>query len=224
MTKSRFVRDSRNIIESIMPGARRSGGRRSSRLKPAGKSRGNRSALHQLKLVANTGRLKPAQNSPAPGRDARTPGVFSDAATAAVLIVICMATWLVAGAPLLADDFDLSWYTVDGGGAMFSAGGDFEVSGTIGQPDAGPASGAMTGGTFELAGGFWVAGAAGICTCPGDLNGDALIDGDDVQAFVDCLLSGGPGCACADMDGAGGVTVSDVALMVDALLNAANCP
>ena len=52
-------------------------------------------------------------------------------------------------------DYDLSWYTIDGGGVMFStdAGGEYELSGTIGQPDAG---GPMTGGEFELTGGFWV--------------------------------------------------------------------
>ena len=54
--------------------------------------------------------------------------------------------------PSLAQNFDLSWYTVDGGGAVFTTGGSFELSGTIGQSDAG---GPMTGGTFTLNGGFW---------------------------------------------------------------------
>ena len=47
-------------------------------------------------------------------------------------------------------DYDLSWSTIDGGGAT-SSGGDFTLSGTIGQPDAGT----MTGGDYALAGGFW---------------------------------------------------------------------
>ena len=51
-----------------------------------------------------------------------------------------------------ANDFDLDWYTIDGGGEMWSMGNDFELSGTIGQPDAGAV---MTGGDFELIGGFW---------------------------------------------------------------------
>jgi hypothetical protein len=46
--------------------------------------------------------------------------------------------------------FDLSWFTLDGGGGA-STGGEYSVSGTIGQPDAG----AMSGGNFSLAGGFW---------------------------------------------------------------------
>ena len=47
---------------------------------------------------------------------------------------------------------DIPWSTIDGGGGT-SEGGDFRVSGTIGQPDA---HYVMTGGDFALAGGFWV--------------------------------------------------------------------
>lgn len=47
--------------------------------------------------------------------------------------------------------FDLPWSTLDCGGGT-STGGIFQVSSTIGQPDAG---GPMTGGAFEVTGGFW---------------------------------------------------------------------
>ncbi len=47
--------------------------------------------------------------------------------------------------------FDLSWSTIDGGGGT-SAGGQFSLTGTIGQPDAGVT---LTGGQFSLTGGFW---------------------------------------------------------------------
>jgi hypothetical protein len=50
-----------------------------------------------------------------------------------------------------AGDFNLNWFTIDGGGGT-STGGVYAVSGTIGQPDA---SGAMTGGNYSLTGGFW---------------------------------------------------------------------
>ena len=46
--------------------------------------------------------------------------------------------------------FDLTWSTIDGGGG-FSSGAQFQLSGTIGQADAG----ALTGGNFKLEGGFW---------------------------------------------------------------------
>ena len=47
--------------------------------------------------------------------------------------------------------YDLSWNTVDGGGATFSTGGAYSLGGTTGQADAG----AMSGGSYSLAGGFW---------------------------------------------------------------------
>ena len=50
-----------------------------------------------------------------------------------------------------AQEFDITRASIDGGGVMFSTSGEFELSGTIGQPDAGQ----MTGGEFELSGGFW---------------------------------------------------------------------
>ena len=51
--------------------------------------------------------------------------------------------------------FDLSWFSVDGGGGT-SAGGDFALVGSLGQPDAGNG---LAGGGFTLTGGFQ-AGAA----------------------------------------------------------------
>lgn len=44
----------------------------------------------------------------------------------------------------------LGWFTVDGGGGTSSS-GQYSVSGTIGQPDAGT----MSGGRYAIEGGFW---------------------------------------------------------------------
>jgi hypothetical protein len=57
---------------------------------------------------------------------------------------------LVCSAP--AQTFSIDWSTIDGGG-WTSTGGAYSLSGTIGQPDAGPA---LTGGNFSVTGGFWV--------------------------------------------------------------------
>ncbi|MCG3132710.1 MAG: hypothetical protein FLDDKLPJ_03576 [Phycisphaerae bacterium] len=70
----------------------------------------------------------------------------------------------VAGASLMAgraagNDFQIAWSTIDGGGGS-SAGGAFEVSGAIGQPDAGE----LTAAEFSLTGGFWGGAAGGGCT------------------------------------------------------------
>src|SRR5580704_7953423 len=53
----------------------------------------------------------------------------------------------------LGQSYSISWYKVSGGGgSSASTNGQYSVSGTIGQQDA---SGAMTGGSFSLTGGFW---------------------------------------------------------------------
>jgi len=46
--------------------------------------------------------------------------------------------------------YDLTWSTIDGGGGS-SSGGSFLLNGSIGQPDAG----ALSGGDYNLQGGFW---------------------------------------------------------------------
>ena len=48
--------------------------------------------------------------------------------------------------------YNISWYTIDGGGG-YSNGGPYDLQGTIGQPDAGPQ---LTGGPYEVSGGYWV--------------------------------------------------------------------
>ncbi len=49
-------------------------------------------------------------------------------------------------------DYDLSWNTTDNsGGVTFAAGGGYELGSTVGQADAGLAS----GGSYTLNGGFW---------------------------------------------------------------------
>ena len=75
------------------------------------------------------------------------------------LLLLMILLFVVAGAALAAStDLDISWWTVDGGGGT-SQGGDFALSGTIGQPDA---SEVMTGGDFALVGGYW----AGVQSSP----------------------------------------------------------
>ena len=81
------------------------------------------------------------------------------------LITLVLAVAIVVGpaAPSRLGSFDLFWHTVDGGGDMWTVGGGFELSGTIGQPDAGLV---MTGGDYELTGGFWTPLAAGPTPLP----------------------------------------------------------
>jgi hypothetical protein len=121
-------------------------------------------------------------------------------------------TWmlllLACSGPALADEFEITRSTIDGGGVMRSSGGEFELSGTIGQPDAGKLSGGE--GKFELTGGFWFEEPAGDCNSTGGVN---LLDYGD---FETCLL--GPdagvadGCECFDVDRSGSVDLLDFAV------------
>ncbi len=134
------------------------------------------------------------------------------------LALLTGAVMILALAPsAIAQDFAIDWYTVDGGGG-FSAGGDFELEGTAGQPDAG----ILTGGNFELSGGFW-AGAVPQCACLGDMNADGDRNGADISAFVGCVIQGGS-CVCADVNGMNGVTLADVTVFVGDLLMGTGCP
>jgi hypothetical protein len=105
-----------------------------------------------------------------------------------------------------ADEFEISRSTIDGGGVMFSAATDFELSGTIGQPDAG----SMSGGEFELTGGFWFAIPLGDCEDDGD------VDLFDYAGFEACITGPGQavdfGCRCYDVDRNGTVDLADFAV------------
>ena len=120
---------------------------------------------------------------------------------ACVLVGVAPLTWSQAQV------FEVSRSTIDGGGAVHSAGGQFVFSGTIGQPD----SGVMTGQGFELTGGFWFSAS------PGDCDGDGLLSLVDFSGFGDCLT--GPhtsavlDCRCFDGNGDGRVDMADLAVI-----------
>lgn len=106
---------------------------------------------------------------------------------------------------VIAGEFEIAWHTIDSGGAMRSTGNGFELSGTIGQPDAGSSS----GGGFQLSGGFWFE------LPPGDCDEDGVANLMDHEFFTQCL--GGPdgsvlsSCECYDVDHSGNVDLRDFA-------------
>lgn len=123
---------------------------------------------------------------------------------------ICASALLaivVQGVPALG--LDIAWYTVDGGGAMHTTGGAFDLTGSIGQPDAG---GPMTGGGFSLVGGFLVAATT---PTPGDCDFDGDVDLADYASFGACLHGpaggGTPNCNCLDFDNDGDADLADFA-------------
>jgi hypothetical protein len=112
--------------------------------------------------------------------------------------VLCSAASAVAqtGGP-----YDLSWSTIDSGGGT-SNGGSYAISGTIGQPDAGPST-PMTGGPFSLVGGFWP-GADDLCDP--DCNQSGTLTIADFGCFQAKFASGDP---YADCNHNGTLTIAD---------------
>lgn len=105
------------------------------------------------------------------------------------------------------ESFEISRFTIDSGGILRSTGGSFELSGTVGQPDAGT----LTGDAFQLSGGFWFEVPPGDCDESG--NPDLL----DHLLFAECLVGpdGGvlSGCDCNDVDLSGSVDLRDFAII-----------
>ncbi len=66
------------------------------------------------------------------------------------LRLLPLALLLLPALALAQSGYDLSWWTVDGGGGTSSS-GSYVLMGTAGQADAG----ALAGGDYALAGGFW---------------------------------------------------------------------
>ncbi len=116
------------------------------------------------------------------------------------LTVWIVLSILVGGTKVWAQSggqYDLSWNTINGGGGT-SNDGQYIVSGTIGQADAG----VMSGGDYELLGGFWP--GEPVCT----------VDFYHYARFAELWLETGPGLA-ADLYEDNVVDELDLKLFVD---------
>jgi len=69
----------------------------------------------------------------------------------ALLVVVAALPFLTGSAVHSADGYDLSWWTVDAGGSVYSAAGRYSLGGTVGQPDVA----FLHGDQYTLVGGFW---------------------------------------------------------------------
>ena len=107
-------------------------------------------------------------------------------------------------------EYSIQWYTIDGGGES-SAGGPYQVTGTIGQPDAGYHYAAP----YELLGGFWVGGP--LCI----VNFEQFATLASYWLEISCD-AGNNYCAGADLDGVNGVNIDDLKLLAGEWLNV--CP
>jgi hypothetical protein len=113
--------------------------------------------------------------------------------------LVAAAGAAVAVSPALAQTgggYDLTWSTIDCGGSTGgSGGGTFNVSGTIGQPDAGT----MSSGPFVVIGGFWSVTAP--VPCYPNCDSSTIIPILNVQDFTCFLARFGNGDLYANCDG-----------------------
>ncbi|MGA2172540.1 MAG: hypothetical protein ABSG82_05940 [Sedimentisphaerales bacterium] len=90
-------------------------------------------------------------------------------------------------------DYEISRYTINGGGGT-STGGQYKLTGTIGQPDTAYSK----GDSYELLGGFWSDGP--LC----------IVDFEQFSIFAGYWLETGSGLP-ADLNGDGIVNLYDFA-------------
>jgi len=91
----------------------------------------------------------------------RIPGAIRRKRASQLKPVFLACILLLIAVPVLAQSaatYDLTWWTVDGGGGTSGAGNSYSLTGTAGQPVAG----LVSGGTFTLTGGFWPGGAVAL--------------------------------------------------------------
>lgn len=136
---------------------------------------------------------------------------------ASILVLLLPATLLgVASAFGPKAGPSVNQFTVDAGGGT-STGGNFELSGTAGQPDAG---GELSGGTFAVVGGFWPGAITPAPECFADITGNSTVDIDDLLAVISAWgACPAPPTACdadiAPPGGNGSVNIDDLLVVIN---------
>ncbi|MEN8127570.1 MAG: hypothetical protein ABFR90_07160 [Planctomycetota bacterium] len=122
-----------------------------------------------------------------------------------LILFVCSALISAAAA-----DYSIQWHTIDGGGGT-SSGGTYQLTGTIGQPDADY----LDGEQYELLGGFWVGGP--LC----------IVNLEHFATFASHWLDGpcdeaNNWCGGADLNQLDDVDIADLTILASEWLNA--CP
>jgi len=82
-------------------------------------------------------------------------GILDVGLAACLVILVAGGVLAQQGDAMPRGGYNLSWWTVDGGGGSFSSGPGYSLGGTLGQPDAG----VLNGPGYTLTGGLWRSGA-----------------------------------------------------------------
>lgn len=81
-------------------------------------------------------------------------GGSMDKKRSVILLTLFLCGLALSSGVLALHGYDLSWWTVDGGGVTCSSDG-YSLGGSIGQPDAGVSVGQVGSVSYTLFGGFW---------------------------------------------------------------------
>ena len=126
---------------------------------------------------------------------------------------------VVISAPVAHAQFQIDWYTIDGGGGP-SAGGGFSLTGTIGQPDAAASAGSI----FECNGGFWVTPLI-TASCYANCDNSTItpvLNVNDFTCFLNRYAAGDPAANCDASTIAPTLNVNDFTCFLNRF--AAGCP
>ena len=118
------------------------------------------------------------------------------------LLMCGILVWLTPVSGQSGGTYVLDWSTIDGGGGT-SRGGQYVLTGTIGQPDAEWSK----AGSYELLGGFWPGGP--LC----------FVDFGDFAVFAELWLIGG---VSGDLDNDEDIDFADLQSLTDYWL--LDCP
>ncbi|MBI5865369.1 MAG: hypothetical protein HZB38_12845 [Planctomycetes bacterium] len=116
--------------------------------------------------------------------------------------------------PVLAQTYEINWYTMDNGGAVNLTSTHFVLSGTLGQSEAGQP---MHSASYQLTGGYWAGTGVSQAPCIGDLNGDRIVDLTDLTTLLSNFgTSSGAVWQDGDSDGDGDVDLPDLTSLLSA--------
>jgi uncharacterized repeat protein (TIGR01451 family) len=121
-------------------------------------------------------------------------------------LAIAAIVVLAGSSAARAQNYEVSWWTVDSGGTTLGiVGGTFNVASTAGQPDAG---GPFAGGTYFLSSGFWAVAGSGSAVPQADLDitktdGVSIVNPGAIVRYTIVASNAGPSAVT-------NATVSDV--------------
>jgi len=133
---------------------------------------------------------------------------------------------IAVGASAYGQAFDGTVHVIACGGENTLSGGGYTATATVGQ--AVVTSTSVTNVQHTLSAGYWITVPPPPACCVGDVDADGIINGRDIQLFVQALLNppapGTPEFCLADVNQDAAITFNDVAPFVQLLIQGMGCP